>query len=214
MALIVEIGKGLVAATENTYVTVAESDTYNELRGRETTWIDLDTELKEQHLIIATQQMEAVFRTLWKGKKRLSDDATSPTANDPLVQALSWPRKDVKDEDTVLLDRKVIPPLVKDAQIEIAFILAGGDQFVQSSIDRNTTGTIREKVGPIDIMFQENAQAIPWFPFIDQLLQPLTGSPGFNKLSIVVGLTAAEQLEVDKTAAFDPLAFPEFFINI
>lgn len=208
VTLIVEDGTGAPNSGANTYVSAADTFTYMNNLGREA-WADLDD--PTVFIFQAQQQMEARYRTLWKGKKRLSDNADNPTANDPLTQPLSWPRKEVYDEDGVLLDRKFIPQAIIDAQMEIAWVLAEGAQFVESSIDRSTSGVIREKVGPIDVMYQENAQGAPVYPFIDQLLQPYLGSPGFNKLAVFIGLTDAELEKINQQESFDPSDFPEFF---
>lgn len=81
MALIVEDGTGLAAA--EAYASVAEADTYHTARGREATWTDLDADVKERALRLATDYMQQAYRSLWAGTRKTT------------AQALDWPRWNV-----------------------------------------------------------------------------------------------------------------------
>lgn len=213
MTLTVE--DGTVVSGANTYVNLATADAYHLARGREVDWVDLDSEVREQSLILATQEMEARYRTLWKGKKRLTDSAGD--AIDPEDQPLSWPRKDVEDEDGYGLNKDVIPAAVKVAQMEVALQLAGGQNFVEDTITRDTAGVLREKIGPLETQWAEGTQSVPTFPLIDQILEPLITGSGNSKLGVTLGLTDHEKDQLEGGGLdpfFDPSKWPEFFTII
>lgn len=204
--LVIEDGTGAPDSGANSYVTVAEADTYMACRGR-TEWADIASATRITHLINATYAMEATFRTLWKGKKRLSDDdPDDPTANDPLTQALAWPRKDVVDEDGAEVDRTTIPELVKTIQMEIAWHVSQGNEIVPDTVAASDRSLKREKLGPLETeYFNVGGFPVTDFPFIYQLAAPLTGGAGGARINATIGLTAdeLEQIEHDEKYRYD-----------
>lgn len=114
-------------------------------------------------LLKGTDYLEGRYRTRWKGRKT---DST---------QALAWPRKNVRDEDGVLLDDDVIPTRVIHASYEATRrILDGID--LQPDLERG--GAVRRemvKAGPVETEteYSDNAAVLTSFTSIDGLLAGL-----------------------------------------
>ena len=214
--LTIEDGTGAPDSGANSFSTLAEADTYMACRGR-SSWADLDDAARIVHLINSMYSMEATFRSLWKGRRRLSQvtstrrDTTtgevfivSETPNNPLTQPLSWPRRDVTDEDGVPLDPTRIPELVKTLQNEIAWHLSQGSTIVPDTVEANSRRIKREKIGPLETEYFE-AGSLPEtdFPFIYQLAAPLTGGAGGTRINVVVGLSADELDDIQRNKEYD-----------
>jgi len=110
------------SASANSYVTVAEADTYHDSRLSATTWTGAATDDKTIALIMATRTLDAMLN--WTG---VSSDT---------IQALNWPRQGMWDKNEVeAIDETVIPPELKDATAEFARLLIGTDLTVDSDIE-------------------------------------------------------------------------------
>jgi hypothetical protein len=124
LTLVVEDGTGLT--NSNSYVSVAEADTYNDGHVANTAWSALTTAQKEEAIVMATRVIDGEYQ--FNGFKKL------------ISQALQWPRRDAKDPDrddsvfpTTLSSRAnefpedEIPVLLKNATIELAreYVLTG-----------------------------------------------------------------------------------------
>ena len=114
MAFIVE--NGTVVANANAYITTAFFTDYHNDRGRGAV-SEFSTNEKQSAIIRATDYIEGRFSLKFKGHR------TNPTG-----QSLSWPRRDVFDEDDYLLvHSNEIPKELMNATAEYALraILCG-----------------------------------------------------------------------------------------
>lgn len=174
---------GTIVLASNSYATTLEADMYNSVRGR-VTWDEADDDLKTTALISAFSQMESRFRGYWKGNKR--NDSTINT-----YQVNAWPRKNVKDEDGISLDPLTIPILLKYAQIEIAYLILGGSEFLQAEIDTGESRVKKEKVDVLEVSYFENAQYSSTYPLVDNLLRGLATTAAVS-LSMHISVTEEE----------------------
>ena len=106
MAFVVEDGTGL--ANANSYMAVADADTYHTDHSASTTWSGASTANKEKALRLATQYLDAKYEMRWVGTRH------------SLAQALEWPRSYVVLYDTYSISTLTIPQNLKDACAELA----------------------------------------------------------------------------------------------
>lgn len=107
----------------NSYVTVADADTYFETRIDSAEWFALSDEIKEQALVTATQLVDD---NAWIGS------AVSPS------QALAWPRKAASYPDDrlgyqVTVPENLIPVRVKVAVYEQALHLVNNEDLLSET---------------------------------------------------------------------------------
>jgi hypothetical protein len=171
--LIVETGAGL--STAESYISVADADTYHTARGNESTWTDLDSTVKEQLLRKATDYMTQEYRARWAGSRVTT------------TQRLDWPRYDVPIKDAPAVygsfpatyPYDAVPETVAAACAEFALRAASAPLGPDL-----TAPVIREKVGPIEVEYAEGARQTTSYQAVDNMLQPfLKGGRGF--LSVV-----------------------------
>lgn len=126
----------------NSYVTVAEADTYFETRIDSANWENSTEELKEQALVTATQLVDD---NAWIGIAVSSS------------QALAWPRKEVTYYDSRLgqyiqVDSVTVPDRVKTAVFEQALHLIDNEDILT-----NKTQTFESiSVGSISLSDSNN----------------------------------------------------------
>lgn len=155
-------------ATAESYISVADADTYHANLGN-ATWATLTTTVKEQLLRKATNYMVQVYRLAWAGIRK----------ND--TQSLDFPRYLVPKYDNGAMysyyDEDSVPKEVKDACCE--FALRANSATLAPDLDRLTK---REKVGVLEVEYDNN-KGLPYVQYraVDNLLSPLlkptTGSP-------------------------------------
>lgn len=105
----------------DTYVTVAEADTYlAQALHAGTTWSGAGTPTKEQALVTATRMLE---RQTWVGTR-------APLPPGPWL--LDWPRSGVTDPDGNTVASDSVPTFIEDAECELALALLV-DSSVQTS---------------------------------------------------------------------------------
>lgn len=152
------------SASANSFVSVAEADTYLEARLNSSAWTG--TEPKKQAVIEATRELSALS---WQGYR--VDD----------TQALSWPRFNAPNPDSTsslsVYDTTEIPQRIKDATCELAleFLKAGTTDV--AALD-STAGTIEETVGPITTRWADPSQraaGLARYPRVMKLIGPLLG---------------------------------------
>lgn len=107
----------------NSYVTIAEADTYFETRIDSANWFDAEDEVKEQALVTATQLVDD---HVWIGT------AVSPS------QALAWPRSEAIYYDTrlgltITFASNEVPAAVKIAVFEQALHLVNNEDILSGS---------------------------------------------------------------------------------
>lgn len=120
-------------ATSNSYVTLAESDTYFEGRLNATNWSDATDDNKNRAIVMATGRLE-------------QEDYFAFVTD--INQALKWPRGGLTDEDGRLIDDDTVPKRIKEASQELALELLGGGVKL---IDTGLEGFVNVKVGPLDV---------------------------------------------------------------
>lgn len=127
ITLVVEDGTGL--ANANTYISLADANTYFTNQGTQgAAWAAPD-ELKNEYLVNATTALDAVF-----GRDYIS----YLRASDTTVQSLLWPRENVWDRHNRRIPAGGIPQEVKDAQCEMALLLQSGvDLFPEGDPNNN-----------------------------------------------------------------------------
>lgn len=133
MALTLDVTVGGVSS--NSYLSVAEADTYHEGRLFSTDWTSATAETKKAALVWATRLLDAGF--VWDG---VVTDISTP-------QALNWPRGGMVDREGRTIDDNVIPNQIKNATAELARLLIVSDR----AADRDTIGFESISVGPIKL---------------------------------------------------------------
>lgn len=112
--MIVEDGTGLTDS--NSYVSVVFADNYFSSRGV-SEWNALETEVKEQALIRATDYIDNIFQ--WCGKKA------------SVEQALRFPRVNLKDYEGNVIEG--IPTCLKQAVCDVAIISSSGKELFETA---------------------------------------------------------------------------------
>jgi hypothetical protein len=163
---IVEDGTAL--ATAVSYVSIAEANEYHAHFGS-VTWAALPIGQKKAALVKATRYMVQKYRMRWKG------DRVSST------QALDWPRNFVQYADYAFITRNgsqqiggyfhypadEVPVEIKNACCEMAIYSLSGALF-----DEQGQTVKREKVGPLEVEYQDYTQAGRTYPAVDGILAP------------------------------------------
>lgn len=150
ITIVVETGTGL--SNSNSYVTVAEADTYNENHYYGSAWAALSDENKKRAMIFATRLLDE--QVDWNGTPRKSTD-TSISDH----QALRWPRNSVVDSDGYAVDHKTIPEWLKNSCSELARYLSANDRTAEPS----TAGFSKLQVGSVSVDVDKNDQ-LPTMP--------------------------------------------------
>lgn len=172
MALEVEDGTG--KANAESYISVADADTYFSNRGY-TLWATLMEAEKEQALRRSTDYMLQVYRLKWKGTRVTG------------TQSLDWPRNWVLRDDyefatqngaQVIGARQYypadeVPTEVKNACAELAFKAAGGD--LAPDIAQRV---VREKVDVLEVEYDRYGVPYTQYRAIDNLLAPFLKDVG------------------------------------
>jgi hypothetical protein len=152
MALIVEDGSGKSDA--QSYISVADADTYHTNHSDSADWSGADTADKEKALRLATQWLDATYHGRWKGTRASAD------------QALDWPRDSV-ELDGYVLSVSDLPQQLLDATCEMAL----------------KEGTIKSKtvrVGPIidSKTYEGGSRGIKKYRLAEALVRPLIQPSG------------------------------------
>lgn len=160
------------SASANSFVTLAEADTYMESRLNGSTWDAATTDNQNRALVEATRELSA--RT-WLG-----DRVTA-------AQALAWPRQWAHDPDSPTSDyysTDVVPQRVKDACCELAFQFIKAGTTDVAALD-STDGVVRKKIDVIETEYApfSRARGLARYPRVMQLIAPLLArAPGQLRL--------------------------------
>lgn len=155
MALTVESGAGL--ANAESYISVADADTYFSNHGSPSAWTALTTADKESALRYATLWVDR--RYAWPGEIRYPETP----------QALSFPLE-VGAEDMQGRELATVPQAVKDATCEAALAHVNGTLAEV----RDRGGAIQSAtVGPLSVTYSSGAPNGRTFPYIDALLSTI-----------------------------------------
>jgi len=161
MALVIIADVG--GTNSNSYVTLAEANTYFDARLHTSSWTNANDDTKNKSLVMATRRIE---------QEKFYGDRASTT------QRLKWARINIGYLDGINMDN-IIPELLKEAQYELAIHLIGTDMS-KPSVD---TGNIAEaSVGSISVKYaidrNDNVSTsydmLP--PFVESLLSELSAT--------------------------------------
>ena len=133
----------LKSATANSYVTLAEANTYFETVPDSTTWDNKTDDQKNRALISATRWIDSLN---FYGDR--CDDG----------QALKWPRNNYEVDD-VELACTAIPKNIKYAEYELARALANETDAITGN--KGTDGTYEEvKLGDMEVKYNTDSQGV------------------------------------------------------
>ncbi len=174
MSLTVEDGTGVAAA--ESYISVADFDTYWALRTLDVTYIaaglaTATTTQKEEALRISAQELDAENHDNWKGNK-----ATA-------AQGLDWPRFNAFDADGHAFDSTTVPTELEALLSErAARYIANVATGLLPDTAAPVGGIMREKLkaGPVelDTTFSGGASQSQQFQKLDTLLGYLIDNDG------------------------------------
>ena len=137
------INATLKSATANSYVTLAEADTYFETTPESSTWDNKTDDQKNRSLIAACRWIDSL---VYDGDR--CDDG----------QALKWPRNN-HHVDTVELVCTAIPSSIKYAQYELARALANDTEAITGN--KGTDGVYEEvKMGDLEVKYNTESQSV------------------------------------------------------
>lgn len=161
MALIVE--DGTVVSGAESYISVADADTYWAKRNN-STWASASTTEKEAALRHACKYLDQQYS--WIGSRIEA------------FQPLNWPRVLDIPQSTSWLNIEVlvegiytVPTALKDAQCELALEALGAS--LAPSLERG--GLISsERVGSIAVTYAPGAPANKRYPFVDLLVKQIS----------------------------------------
>lgn len=172
MAFVVEDGTGL--STANSYLSDTDADTYFADHGAPATWTGTAA-VKQEALRMATQYLDAVYGSRWKGRRRLS------------TQSLDWPRINAVDNDDYAIAFDALPQELQDATSEAALrhLTETGGLLPDVDTSSSNIKSERVKVGPIEeeIAYTGSKHKFKKFSIIDAILDPLVfGSAAWGEV--------------------------------
>ena len=132
------------SATANSYVTLAETESYLEGRLSVTTWDAASDDNKNRAIRMATDELD---KSQFVGTRTTED------------QRLQWPRYETYDHDGWIYDSDVIPRPVKEAAFELALALTDGTFSV---IPDSLAQFENVKVGSLDVTPRGNYKPTKW----------------------------------------------------
>lgn len=164
MAITVEDGSGV--ANADSYVSVADADTYHTAHGNPSSWSGLSTSLKEQYLKEATTYLDSVYYYQWQGYR-----------TNGLDQGLDHPRAAMYDRDGNLRPEDELAKELTDATCILANIRAGGTTLLATQTTPGTLGSKKIKVDVIEIekVYPGGQSSVPYFREVSLLIARLTG---------------------------------------
>lgn len=134
-SFVVEDGAGL--STANSYLSVADADTYHANVTQSSDWTAATQAARENGLIVATQYLDIHYQGKWRGYKSTQS------------QSLAWPRYSVEDDDGYYLNSASLPQRLKDACAELALRVVLGDNLLGVVTEPGEVTSESVTVGPI-----------------------------------------------------------------
>lgn len=156
------------SASANSFVTLAEANTYMEARLNSTLWDAATDDSKNRSLVEATREL---CNLTWQGYA--ADDS----------QALVWPREWVTDPDSPTLDyyeSTEIPTRLKNATCELAFQFIKAGTTDVAALD-STDGVVRKKVDVLETEYAEpwaRSRGLNRYPRVMAFIRPLLAYSG------------------------------------
>ena len=137
------ISATLKGENSNSYVTLAEANSYFETVPNSSTWTDKSDDAKNRALISACRWIDSLN---YYGDR--CDEG----------QALKWPRNNYEVDDVELVCT-TIPKNIKYAQYELARALANETDAITGN--KGTDGNIEQvKLGEIEVKYSSNSQGM------------------------------------------------------
>lgn len=173
-----KVEDGTNVAGADSWVKGSEVDAYHDNMGN-TAWAAVDDDVKTASIRGAASYLVRRYRADWKGTK----------ANQ--TQALPWPRKGATDEDGFDLLKTDIPRVLKDAQCEVALLIATGQIDMRpvyqhggrvSMESVSVQGAVTEST-----TYASDAPIGPTFPWLDEMLSGILMSWGSLSSALVRG---------------------------
>jgi hypothetical protein len=164
VALIVENGSGVADA--ESYASVAYCTTYHAARGN-AAWASLASDaIREQCLRKATDYMVQVYRSSWRGFRKLT------------TQSLDFPRDSMlvdSGTQSYYLENTVVPTEVKNACAE--FALKSSAEELYPDQERRV---LEETVGPITTKYEPFSAQKKSYSAIEAMIAPYLNLQGVN----------------------------------
>ena len=152
--MIVEDGTSLINA--DSYVSVEFADDYFSARGV-SGWESLETPVKEQSLIRATDYIDNIFQ--WYGKKAVS------------AQSLRFPRVNLRDYEGNEITG--VPTCLKQAVCDAAILVSSGTELFQT---QNENGEIvSETITTLSFTYSQSEKALTSKTLYDSINTKLRG---------------------------------------
>ena len=144
-------------ASSNSFISVADADTYMTSRIYQTDWDSATNDTKERALVTATSHINNLP---WLGTKKTQ------------TQSLEFPRSSMYDRNGYFVTSTAIPGFVENATCELAFSLVKSDRIS----DTGTEGFSSMKVGPLQLSSnpKDRKEVIPEY-VIDMVRYYLSG---------------------------------------
>jgi hypothetical protein len=137
MALVVVATPG--ATNANSYLTLAEAETYFESRLHTSTWDNAVTVIKNEAIVMATRVIDQMY-----------DWANYQTEEE---QALQWPRDGMLAANEMeYIDDDVIPNELKNAVCELSIALIAEDITLDNDVE--VQGLTSLRAGPVSMAFK------------------------------------------------------------
>ena len=156
MALIIE--NGSVIPNANTFVSLDDFKAYCILVGY---LIENTDDEVSAALVRSANYLENRYRSRWVGSKASRD------------QSLSWPRKNVYDEDDYAYDIDVVPYMVSKAQCEVAIRDLKGTLSVDDAPENRITKRSEKLINGLSEESVEYAKPTSTLTEIDRIVGPL-----------------------------------------
>jgi hypothetical protein len=152
---------GSVVASANSYITVADADTYFGNYGDPATWSDASDDEKQEALRLASQYIDSEYGDSWQGARSDPD------------QVLDWPRYLVYTREGWLVGSSTIPRRLKDAICELALRVLDGITLHEDIANDGTILKTEVKIGPITdkVEYVGGSSPTTQFPKVKQLIQ-------------------------------------------
>lgn len=144
----------LVVGT-NSYINVADADTYFDDAIHASAWEDSTSDTKAKALVTATRSLD---RQNWNGAKY----------QDAPTQVLDWPRSGLVDSEGDAVDETTVPQEILDATCELALALIQNPELQDSA---NTGNNIkRMKAGSVELEYIRGTSGARFPTVINELV--------------------------------------------
>lgn len=164
-----------ITVNTNSYITLANANTYMGATLQAAVWSALADATKEAALITAARMID---RQAWQGTK----------TGDP--QVMAWPRSGLVDKDGAEVPSNTVPQQVVDAQCELALALAQ-DASIQSN-SSNTQNIKRVQAGSASVEYFRSVLGGRFPTVVQELIGNWLGS---NSTGLISSMSSGTDVE-------------------